>query len=233
MQRMLRLGSMALIGCLLVLAGGTAYAAKPKQAVFTATLTATLTKQWTYTRTVEDGDCTRTTRGVGRWQATLKTKRAARIRAIAASGGKVRFAGVLSSLGGSVLRSGTTTTGGGDSPCEPGTRAVRCATTRRGFANGSSSVRNPRRGVAQLGSLRGAAQSFPAACTNEPDDIRSIRTDLPLATAPLDPADVFGKDIRSFFLIGDTEQVTTLEGDLEGLVTERVRWRLTFTRVSG
>ena len=231
---MLRLGSLAVIACLLVLAGGVAHAAKPRQAVFRATLTATLTKQWTFTTSSEDGACIRTTRGSGRWQATLAAARPARLTAVPLSGGRLRFSGALSALGGSSLRSGSTTTvESGEPPCERATRAVRCSPQRRAFANASSSIRNPRRGVAQLAGRRGlaAARVFPAQCGVEPDDIRRIRTDHPLATSPIDRVDVFDPQVRRFFLSGDTEQVTTLEGPLEGRVTERVRWRLVFTRL--
>jgi hypothetical protein len=61
--------------------------------------------------------------------------------------------------------------------------------------------------------------------------IRSIRADLPLATGPLDAGDVFDRNVPRWFVTGDTEQVTTIEGDVDGTVTERVRWRLNFTRL--
>jgi hypothetical protein len=75
------------------------------------------------------------------------------------------------------------------------------------------------------------ARSFPRGCLDEPIDIRAIRPDLPLATAPLDAHDVFGRNISGFFVVGNSEQVTTLDGDVTGRVTERVRWTVVFTRV--
>jgi hypothetical protein len=232
----LRLGSLALLACLLVLAGGTAHAARPKQAVFTVTLTATLTKQWTFTRVdeEEEGSCTQTSRGTGRWQAKLSTRRAGRLRVTAVGAGKVRFSGTVAALAGTAVQSGTTTvTAGGDPPCDRRLRSVRCASQRRSFRGASAAVRNPRKGVVQLGSLRGAgaARDFSTACLDTAPDIRAIRTDLPLATAPLDTSDVFGRNIPRFFTSGDTTQVTTLEGEVEGRVTERVRWTLVFTRL--
>jgi hypothetical protein len=232
----LRLGSLAVLACALVLAGGTAHAAKPKEAAFTVTLTGTLTKQWTFTRVDEDddGSCTRTTRGTGRWEAKLSA-RPSRMRATAARGGKVRFSGAVRAVAGTAVQSGTANvSAGGDPPCERRSRSVRCSPQRRSFRGASSTVRNPRKGVVQLGPLRGAgaARAFPTACLEEAPDIRAIRTDLSLATAPLDTADVFGRNVPRFFARGDTEQVTTLEGEVEGRVTERVRWTLVFTRVS-
>jgi hypothetical protein len=234
MERMLRLGSLAVLVCLLVLAGGTAHAAKPRQAVFHATLTATLTKQWTFTDTGEDGNCVRTTRGSGRWQATLKAARSARIRVTALSGGRLRFAGTLALIGGTAVGSGSSTTiESGEAPCERTSRTARCSPQRRRIARASSMLRNPRRGIAQLGSLRGiaGARTSQSACGAEPADIRAIRTDLPLATAPVDASDVFDRNVPRFYISGDTEQVTTLEGELEGRVTERVRWTVVFTRL--
>jgi hypothetical protein len=73
-------------------------------------------------------------------------------------------------------------------------------------------------------------RSLTAACGNEPADVRTIRTDLSLAEGPLAAADVFARNVPRFFVSGNTEQVTTLDGELEGTVTERVRWTLTFTR---
>jgi hypothetical protein len=62
--------------------------------------------------------------------------------------------------------------------------------------------------------------------------VRSIRTDLPLAAGPLDAADFSNRDIPNFFVTGDSQQETRITGDLEGTVVERVRWRVTFTRIA-
>src|SRR5918994_6566856 len=78
-----------LFACLLATAGGAAYAAKPRQALFKVTLTAALTKTWTFTRIESsEADCTRTTRGAGRWEAKLSTRSAGSVRAIAAGAGQ-------------------------------------------------------------------------------------------------------------------------------------------------
>lgn len=234
-MRFLRLGVSAPLVCLLALAGGSAYAAKPKQAVFRVTLTATLTKQWTYVRDESEGDCTRSTRGVGRWQANLSTRRAGIVRAIAAGGGRVRFSGAVRGLVGTATRSGSmTTSAGGPPPCERVSRQARCGQQRKRFRGGSTSLASPRKRVLGLGRLRGAEaiRSFSSTCLEEPNDIRTIRTDLPLATGPLDAGDFFDPNVRRWFVTGDAEQVTTIESEVDGRVTERVRWRVNFTRVS-
>jgi hypothetical protein len=232
----LRIGVLVLFACLLAMAGGAAYAAKPRQAVFKVTMSAALTKTWMFTRVdSSEVDCVRTTRGVGRWEAKLSTRSAGRVRAIAAGAGKVRFSGAtLRTLTGAAARSGSMKiTATGQPPCERLSRSARCGPERRTFRGGSAAITSPRKGVLQLGRLRGAdpIRSFRSTCLEEPNDIRAIRTDLPLATGPLDAGDVFSRDVRRWFISGDTEQVTSLEGDVEGRVTERVRWTLTFTRL--
>lgn len=230
----LRLGVFALLACLLAMAG-VARAAEPAQAVFRVSLSATLTKEWTFTRVETDGDCTRTTRGVGKWQLKLSTRRGSRVRAVAVGGGRVRFiGGTLGAIAGSATRTGTMmlSTRGGPS-CERESRSVLCARRRRSFRGGATSLLNRRKGVLALAALRGASavRSFRSNCPEEPADIRAIRTDLSLATGPLTTNDVFARDVPRFFVTGASEQETTIEGDTDGRVTERVRWTVTFTRL--
>jgi hypothetical protein len=233
MNRMLRLGSFAVLGCLLVAAGGVAHAAKPKQAAFKVTLTATLTKDWTSTEVDDTSDCTRTTRGVGHWAAKFSSRSAVKIRAVDAGRGRVRFSGNVTALAGLATQSGSVTTlAGGPPPCDHQSRTVRCDSERRSFRGGWTAVRSPRRGILQLAGVRGAEPiRFNSVCLDAPADISAIRTDLPLATGPLDAKDVFAGNVPRFFITGDTEQVTTIEGEVDGRVTERVRWKLVFTRL--
>lgn len=232
---MLRLGVLFGLMSLLILAGGVAHAAKPRQAVFRVGLTATLTKNWSFTRVEADPGCTRTTSGIGRWQTKLATQSSTRVRAIAAAGGRVRFTGAtLRAIAGAATRSGKMTiTTRGAPPCDRFARTVRCGAQRRSFRGASVSFGSPRPGVVRFSPLRGAVRirSFESICPEEPNDIRAIRTDLPLATGPLDKSDVFARDIRRWFVTGDSQQVTTIEGEVPGRVVERVRWTLTFTRI--
>lgn len=232
---MLRLG-VPLLTCLLALAGGAAHAAKPRQAAFRVALTATLTKDWTFTRTETGEGCTRITRGVGHWQTKLSTRRSTRVRAIGAGGGKVRFSGAtIRSIAGRATQSGTMTVSGrGAPPCNRLSRSVRCGEQLRSFRGGFVSFGSPRRSVLEFRTLRGVApiRSFSSTCPEEPSDIRAVRTDLPLAPGPLDPSDVFTRDVRRWFVSGNSEQVTTIEGEVPGRVTERVRWTLIFTRIA-
>ena len=111
---------------------------------------------------------------------------------------------------------------------------MRCALRRVGFRGATVRLTTPRAGRARFTTLRGASavRSFRGSCPEEPADIRTLRTDLRLADAPLSAADVFGRDVPRFFIRGNTSRETTVEGEYEGKVSERVRWMLTFTRVS-
>jgi len=229
----LRLGVLPLLACLLAIAGGVAHAAQQKQAVFRVTLTGTLSKQWTYTQVENVNECVRVTRGSGSATTKLSMKKPVRIRATAVGATRVGFAGSLAKIAGSVVRSSSKTiTMNGDLPCERRTVSEgRCARRKVTFGGASSSLRNPRKGILQLAPLRSARPARSPECPPEPPDIAAIRTDLPIATGPLDVKDVFGSDIPRFFISGDSTQETTLNGDLEGKVVERVRWTVVFTRL--
>jgi hypothetical protein len=234
--RQLRWGIPGLIACVLILASGSALASTPSSARFRVTLTATLTKTWSVTRSEGEPGCIRTMKSSGRWQARLSAKSASRVRIVAAGRERVRFVGgTIRAIAGSASQSGTNAVVGQGSPaCERQTRTVRCATQRRSFRRGTTALANPRRRILALGQLKGASalRSFSPQCPQEPSEVRAIRTDLSLATAPLDTADVFRRDVPRFFLRGNTQQQTTITGDLQGTVNERVRWTVTFTRLA-
>jgi hypothetical protein len=219
----------------LVCASGSALAAKPKQARFRVTLTGTLTKTWAFTKSEGEPGCVISTRGTGKWETKLATRQATRIRIVAVSGGKLRFAGApITTIAGAATRSATTAVNGqGSPPCERQSKTMQCAAQRRPFSGGWSGIATPRRGVLQLGRLR-TAKAIRASgppCPEEPADIRSIQTDLPLATGPISAGDAFNRNIARFFVTGDSQQQTTISGDIDGTVTERVRWTATFTRL--
>jgi hypothetical protein len=230
-----KFGVFLVVAFLLACASTTALAAKPKQARFRVTLTGTLTKTWAYTHSEGEPGCILTTRGSGKWEAKVSTRQATRIRIVAVRGGKLRFSGSpIRTVAGTTTRSGThSVTGQGSPNCERQSKTARCAGVRRSFRGGSSGLVNPRRGVLQLGRLRTATaiRSFSPPCPEEPSEIRSIQTDLTLATGPIAAADVFSRDVPRFFVSGDSEQETALSGDIDGTVTERVRWTVTFTRL--
>jgi hypothetical protein len=219
----------------LVCTSGSALAAKPKQARFRVTLTGTLTKTWAFTKSEGEPGCIITTRGSGKWETKLATRQATRIRIVAARGGRLRFAGTpIRSIAGAATRSATTSVNGqGSPPCERQSKTMGCAAERRLFSGGWSGLANPRRGVLQLGRLRTASaiRANGPPCPEEPADIRSILTDLPLATGPISTGDAFNSNISRFFVMGDSQQQTAISGDIDGTVTERVRWTVTFTRL--
>jgi hypothetical protein len=108
-----------------------------------------------------------------------------------------------------------------------------CARKQATIRDGSVRLTLPKAGIARFGKVQGAApaRSFRGPCPEEPEDIRSIQTDLGLADAPLSASDVFSRRVPRFFITGNSTQETTIEGDYDGRVVERVQWTLTFTRV--
>lgn len=209
----------------------------PKRASFTVTLTATLTKGWTVTRAV-DGECVETTVHTGHWRMDLATRRRSRvvITAPARRGRPLRISpAAVRAIAGTASQTGTVPVASRGPRCVRSLQQRTCARKRATFRNAHVRLTTPRAGTARFARLQGAAaaRSFRGSCPEEPADIRAVRTDLGLADAPLSASDVFDRGVSQFFISGNTTQETTIEGDYDGKVTERVRWTLTFTRVGG
>lgn len=221
---------------LFLLAWGAAGAATPQRAAFQVTLTGTLTKDWTVARTVT-AECDEVTTNAGHWKLTLASRRPTRIVTIgpSAPGRPLRISpNIVRSIAGSATQTGSVRMVTQGPRCVRSIRRSNCAGQRRSFRGATIRLTVPARGTARFARLQGAsaARSFSGNCPEEPADIRSIRTDLNLADAPLSGADTFDRDVPRFFISGNIEQETKLEGDYDGTVVERVRWTLTFTRLA-
>jgi hypothetical protein len=222
--------------CVLTLAWGAAGAATPQRAAFSVTLTATLTKDWTATSTVT-AECEEVTTNTGKWKLTLGTRRPSRFVILRPStpGRPLRMArAVVGSIAGTATQAGSMRVVTGGPRCTRSIERTACAGQRRSFRGATARLTSPSPSTARFGRMQGAssARSFRGNCPEESADIRAIRTDLSLADAPLPAADVFDRNVPSFFISGNTEQVTTIEGEYDGRVVERVRWKLTFTRLA-
>lgn len=231
-----RLGLFIALAGVLLSALGAAGAATPQRATFRVTLTGTLTKEWRHVRVVST-QCNRTTTHTGEWRLTLTTRRPSRlvIARPVRRGGRLRISpATVAAVAGQAQQRGAREVVVSGPRCPRESTSVRCGLQRRSFRGASARLTSPARGRARFAPLRGAAaaRSFRRTCPEEPPDIASIRTDLALADAPLSAADVFDRTVPRFFISGNTEQVTTLSGPYTGRVTERVRWTLTFTRLS-
>lgn len=225
---------MVLLVCVVCLAWGAAGAATPERAAFRVNLTGTLTKDWTVIRTVE-GECTEVTTHTGQWRMTLGTRRSSRLAFTSLGRGRrlVISPSLVHAIAGSATRGGSVLVTSRGPGCTAPIRMVRCTLRRVEFRGATVRLTTPRAGRARFTALSGisAARSLRGSCPEEPADIRALRTDLRLADAPLSAVDVFGRNVPRFFIRGNTSQVTTIEGDYDGKVTERVRWTLTFTRI--
>jgi hypothetical protein len=227
-----RVGVLFLGVCVPTLAWGAADAATPKRAVFSVTLTATLTKDWTVSRSTVEGDCTQTTTSAGHWRMSLATRRPSRLGFTSAGRGPIRISpAVVQALAGTARQIGSMRTVSRGPGCVGSLRRD-CGPRRATVGNASARLTSPRFGVARFARLqRAASVRFRGSCPEEPEEVRSIRTDLTLADAPLSASDVLSRDVPRFFISGNTTQETTIEGEYDGKVTERARWTLTFTRV--
>jgi hypothetical protein len=228
-------GVWIVVTCVLLLAWGTAGAATPQRASFRVTLTATLTKDWTATRT-ESAECDEVTTNTGQWRLTLATRRASRmvIARSSARGRPLRISpAVVGSIDGTATQAGSIRVEVRGPRCTRSVNRTDCARQRRSLRGATVRLTSPAQGVARFTRLQRAstARTFRGSCPQTPADITSIRTDLSLADAPLSTADVFDPNVPRFFISGNTEQVTTIEGEYDGRVVERVRWKLTFTRL--
>ncbi|MDP9491799.1 MAG: hypothetical protein M3P42_06305 [Actinomycetota bacterium] len=232
MQR--QLGVWIVVTCVLLLGWGTAGAATPQRAAFRVTLTATLTKDWTATRTVS-AECEEVTTNAGQWKLTLATRRASRIVIVgpSARGRPLRISpAVVRSIAGTATQDGSIRLETRGPRCTRSIKRTDCDGRRRSFRGATARLTSPSPGTARFARMQGAsAARIRGTCPEEPADITAIRTDLSLADAPLSAADVFDRYVPRFFISGNTEQETTIEGDYDGRVIERVRWKLTFTRL--
>ena len=205
--------------------------------MFDVTLTATLTKDWTVKRVVQ-GECVETTTATGHWKLSLRSRRSSRL-AFTAPAGRSRALrlspAVVRAISGTATQGGRLRTDTGGPRCVRSTRTINCAVKRASFRNASARLTTPRAGTARFARIQGAgpSRSLRSSCPEEPSDVRAARTELELAEAPLSTPDVFDRGVPLFFITGDSEQVTTIEGDYDGRVTERVRWKLTFKRLRG
>ncbi len=231
-----QIGVWVVFSCVLLMGWGAAGAATPQRAAFSVTLTGTLTKDWTLTRTVAEGECDKVTTSIGRWQLGLAAKKPSRFVLLgpSAPGRPLRIAsGVVRSIAGTASQGGLNRLATRGPRCVSSTQTRNCGLARRSFRNATVRLTSPARGVGRFTRLQGAAsaRSFPGVCPEEPAEIRSIRTELSIADAPLDAKDAFDRNVPRFFISGNTTQETTLTGEYNGKVTERVRWTLTFTRL--
>lgn len=231
-----KLGVWTVVTCVLLLGWGTAGAATPQRAAFRVTLTATLTKDWTATRTVS-AECEEVTTNAGQWKLTLATRRPSRLVILgpSARGRPLRISpAVVGSIAGTATQAGSIRLETSGPRCTRSVKRTDCDRQRRSFRGATARLTSPSRGTARFTRLQGAsaARSFRGNCPAEPADISAIRTDLSLADAPLSAADAFDRNVPRFFISGNTEQETTIEGDYDGRIIEHVRWKLTFTRLA-
>jgi hypothetical protein len=194
----------------------------------TAILSGTVRKTWTYSTTVTEGDCRRTTSGTGLRTMTLRSRRRTTLTARLVGARLVFSPPAIRYLTGVVRQSGSQTTRTeGPAECDPKVTHADCAVFRRAFAGAAVRLFSPRRG-----SLRFRRAAFPKprpdACPREPAFVREQDAGLHSAGGRIREGVLLDRSLRSFISTGDFTDSGEATGTTRAVVHERVHWTLTF-----
>lgn len=208
--------------CAIAVLVGAADAARPSQARFDVTISATVTKDWNAAvESTEDG-CTVVRRSIGHRTVTLRSSRPTRI-VVTLRSGKASFSpSAVRFVTAKVAQSGQNRTR--KEPCGPGTVRERCRPVSRRVEGRSFRFFRSRRNTI---SFRPA--TLPGArtrCPNESAAVRASRPALRDAGGRMAEAALTRGVGQTAF--GSSVVTTDLEGAETGQVVERVDWSLTF-----
>jgi hypothetical protein len=208
--------------CAIAVLAGAADAARPTQATFDVTLSATVTKDWNAAvESTEDG-CTVVRRSTGHRTVTLRSSRPTRI-VVTLRSGKASFSpSAARFVTAKVGQSGANSTR--KEPCGSGTVHERCRPVSRRVEGRSFRFFRSRRDTI---SFRPA--TLPGArtrCPNESTAVRAVRPALLEAEGRMAEAALARGVGQTAF--ASSVVTTDLEGAETGQVLERVHWSLTF-----
>jgi hypothetical protein len=202
---------------------------------FLASLTGTVTKQWSYTRTATVDGCTVTTRGKGTRAISLRSAVDSTLGARRTASGRASFSGSVRFLRETVRQSGTKTTqASGPSTCDTSLHRLVCKRMTRVLENRAARPLSRRLHEATFRRMTGLVpRTFVVAgCPDEPAEIRSIAGGLELASARFREADLFDRSVGGMTLQGSSDVTTeTLSGS--ATVVQHVSWRLRLRRLGG
>ena len=208
--------------CVIAVLAGAADAARPAQARFDVTLSATITKDWNTTvETTEEG-CTVVRRSIGHRTVTLRSTRPTHM-VVSLRSGKASFSpSAIRFVTAKVVQSGENSTR--KEPCGSGTVHERCHKAMSRVEGRSFRFFRSRRNTI---SFRPA--TLPGArtrCPNESAAVRAVKPGLRDAGGRIaEVALARGVGQTAF---ASSVVATDLEGAETGQVVERVRWSLTF-----
>jgi hypothetical protein len=207
--------------CAIAVLAGAADAARPTQATFDLTLSATVTKDWNAAvESTEDGCTVR--RSIGHRTLTLRSSQPTRI-VVSLRSGKASFSpSAVRFVTAKVAQSGENSTR--KEPCGSGTVHERCRPVSRRVEGRSFRFFRSRRNAI---SFRPA--TLPGArtrCPNESTAVRAVRPALRDAGGRMAEAALARGVGQTAF--ASSVVTTDLEGAETGQVVERVHWSLTF-----
>lgn len=213
----------ALVFAIVVLAGA-ADAARPAQARFDVTISATITKDWNTTVESTEEGCTVVRRSIGHRTVRLRSSRPTPI-VVSLRSGKASFSpSAIRFVTAKAAQSGENSTR--KEPCGSGTvhEPCRLATSRVG----GRSFRFFRSGRNAISFRPGTLPGARTRCPNESAAVRAVRPALGDAEGRMaEVALARGVGQTAF---ASSIVTTELEGAETGQVVERVHWTMTFAR---
>jgi hypothetical protein len=218
-------GLLGLVGAACVLV--THASAEPAPAVFRLTVAGTEDEEWTYSAAPVEGDtCTQTKTSYGIRTVSFRTTRPTLVRLL----GRKVGARDVGPLAGIVTLVGANTT---EEVCGGTTtqRVADCARTRRAFRGATVGISSPRPGKLDLRVARNLGLSR-STCPLEPREVLRRPLGPALGGLTLPRAALMTPRVIRITLHGTARRRTKYRLPEKGELRERVRWTLTFARVS-
>jgi hypothetical protein len=200
--------------------------------VFKVTLTAQMTKTWSYVAVQEQGECITSNRVNGSRTVTLRSARPTLVTVTFPKGRAKYSPGLVRSLGGRVTQTGEVTTiEGGGQGCRRSSKSSNCARPRRALGNQVVRFLRGGRNEIAFARTRDFTASLPSACPPQAAEVRAEHPSLHLAEGEISEPDLRNAGVGSQTASGSAEETIEFEGDETGRVVVRVSWQLTFKRV--
>jgi hypothetical protein len=200
--------------------------------VFAVTLQAQLVKTWNYVATRETNDCFVQSRVNGSRTVTLRSKRPTIVTVSYAKGRARYWSGVIRSLGGRAVQSGSVTTVEGGAPgCARSTKRTKCARPRRTLANATVRFFRGGRDRIAFARTRDFAAGLSPDCPPQAQEVRAEGASMHLAVGELSERGLFNTRRPAQTGFASVEETTDFEGDATGKVVVKVNWQLTFRRI--
>ena len=212
-----------------VLAGSAVTAGSGREADvrLALTLTASISKSWTYSSTRTEENCRVRTRGSGERTITLRSHRPTIVTARGVGSRIVFRPSAVRFLGGVVTEGGSKTE---YASCDGKITAFDCVRFRREFAGKAARFSSPRSGVLRFAPLVGLPRANQPTCPGEPANVRKEEPGLRSAPGRLREEILLDPRFKRFVSTGNLTRTRRFGGTSVATVRQRVHWALTFAR---